>query len=242
MNFRVINQAIINLLGASAAGRYRVVGYEGQGKDAREVKGNRREVQSYFQQGDFSKSRGRTRGAAQHEMTFTIGLTVSAAARCNLAIINQQTPPPTKDQIAGALAALSDAAYQADLLMDELSEIVYQILRDARNFDLGLPVGTVSEPWIDALRKDPPQPVGELVTLTGTLQFSCSTSEEVLGDVGVLATDGISIGLDLVEGDGLVKAGVDVRFVTVGVNGQLVDKTTGALITDSSGAAIIVSP
>lgn len=240
MHFRTINQAIINLLGASAGGRFRVVGYEAQGKDAREVKHNKREVQSYFTQGDFPKSRG-SRRSGQHDMTFTIGLTVSASARCNLAIINQQTPPPTKDQISGALAALTDAAYEADKLIDELYEIVYQILRDARNYDLGLSRGIVTDSWVDAIRKDQPVPQGELVTLTGTVQFTCSTSEAVTGDTGVLATDGISVGLDLVEGDDTIKAGVLVRRVIIGADGQIRDLDTGAVIYDlETGAPIIL--
>lgn len=205
MNFRVINKAIIKLLGDSAAGRFRVVGYEAQGKASQEVKGNNREVQSYFAQGDFARSAGRTRGSAKHAMTFTLGFTVSSPAKVNLSVINREGA--TKEQVAGALSAMLDAAYCADLLFDELADIAYQILRDSRNYDLGLPIGTVTDGWVAHIHKDPPAPNGELVTLTGTMVYTCATDEAVTGDTGTVPTEGVTTRIDM-PGDDVQQTGI----------------------------------
>lgn len=191
MNFRTINAAIISILGAAAASRFTVTGYAPQGRAASEVRGSKRNVQSYFSQGDFPKSSGRAHGSTKHLMSFTLGLTVSAAASVNLTAINN--PASTPQQITTALAAMQDAAFVADELMDELFELVYQILMDGRNTDLGLPIGTVTDCWLGALKKDGPIPQGALVVLTGEAHFSCSTSEEILGDEGVLETEGVTV-------------------------------------------------
>lgn len=195
MRFRLVNAAIIKLLGDSAAGQYRVVGYKGQGKAAKEVKDSDRVVQSYFSTGNFSTSSGRPHGATQHAMVFTIGLSVSAAARINLSVIND--PNANAGQVTAALTELQEAAYRADLLMDELADIVYQVLMHGPNCDLGFPVGTITNRWIDQIQKDPPAPSGELVVLTGTVQFSCATSEAVTGVVLVPAEDVPVVGVAL---------------------------------------------
>lgn len=180
MNFRVVNAAIIKLLGDSAASRYRVIGYQKQGADASGVRGDNRSVQSYFSTGDFANSARR-----QNELTFTIGLSVSAASRLDLAVINN--PASTTQQITAAMSAMQDAAYCADVLIDELADIVYQILMDGNNYDFGLSVGTVSSRQVSTIRKDPPLPAGSLVTLTGAIELRCRVSEDVGGAVPVAA-------------------------------------------------------
>lgn len=207
MNFRIVNQAIINILGAAADSRFKVVGYAGQGSDVSEFKGNSRTVQSYYTFGSFAKSSGRQCGTTQHGMTFTIGLTCSSPARVNLAVLTQEGA--TAGQRAAALAAKQDADYLADLAIDELFEMVYQILMDARNVDLGLSKGTVTGRWIGEMQKDPPVPQGELVTVTGTVTFTCSTDETVTGDPGtpVEPGGGITVNIDIV-GDDTERTGV----------------------------------
>lgn len=206
MNFRVVNQAIIDTLGASAAGAFQVVGYRRQVKSAEEVKGAKRMVQSYYAAGDFPKSAGRQTGPVQHNMVFSIGLTVSAAAKVDLAAIN--TPGAPEASISSALSALQEGAAEADLLFDELTDLVYQILMDGRNFDLGLTKGTISKRWVDNIRKDAPTPEGRLVVLTGTIQYSCNTVEQITGDTGT-AGGIISTVVDI-DGDDTEKTGVEV--------------------------------
>jgi hypothetical protein len=204
MNFEVVTAALIRTLGTAAQGRFEVIGYRRQGADAAELD---RRVQVYYSAGEFPKSAGRQTGAAQHRMTYNVDLSVSAATQVNLSIINSPSATPT--QIAAALAAMQDAAYRADLLMDELTRTVYQILMDGRNFDLGLKVGTVSSRWVDSMRKDDPQPNGVLVVLTGRIQYSCQTVEDVVGDKGLLATGGIRTVIDI-AGDDIERTGVEV--------------------------------
>jgi len=204
MNFQIVKKAIVDTLGAAAEGRFTVVGYQGQGQDARESK-DRPTVQVFFSQGNFPKSRGAQYGDVQHAMIYAIGVTASAAAKCNLAAINMADALPT--QKAAALAAARDASSIADDLWDDTAAAVRNILMDPRNADLGLRVGLVSDRWVDAISKEDPLPQGELVLLNGTVQFSCQTVEPVGGEVSKPAVGGVSTVLDLV-GDNVEKTGV----------------------------------
>lgn len=206
MNFRIIKQAIVDVLGAAAANRFQVIGFQRQTKDAEEVKGNNRLIQVWYSGGDFSRSSGRQTGPSQHKSSFKIGLTVSAPANVNLSAINSPSASPA--QIAAALAGLQESAYEVDTQYDELLGIVYQILMDGRNFDLQLEKGMVSSRWIDSMRKDDPQPNGSLVVLTGIINYSCNTVEEVVGDTGV-ACKVISTVVDIKDDD-VEKTGVEV--------------------------------
>lgn len=206
MNFRVINKRLIALMGDSAAGRYTVTGYRRQGKDATESRGSKRNIQTFFQKGNFPKDSGRFLGATDHHMNFVMVLTVSAPCQANLAAINN--PQATAEQITTALAGMRDASFLADESMDELYDIAYQILMDARNFDLGLGRGVIADRWVAELEKDDPLQQGALVTLTGRLTYTCRTTEEITGDVPVLADSVLDLGLDFSEGDDLVKAGI----------------------------------
>ena len=212
MNFRIINQAIIQTLGNAAAGRFQTIGYETQGVAASEIKGNLRTVQSYYSKGDFPKGAGRQRGSKKHTIDYTLGFYVSSAAKVDLGIINREGA--TQGQIANALAAFQDGAYAADLLFDELVDIVWNILNDGRNYDLGLPVGTISDTWVDSVRKDPPVPKGSLVTLTGEMHLSLSTQEEVTGDTGIPMTGGVDVKIQMPGDD------VQQTDITVIVEGE----------------------
>lgn len=203
MNFRVINRKLIELLGGAAAGRFMVTGYRAQADSAAATKNNNRSVQVYYSDGRFTGSTT----APQHKITYAIGLTVSAPTRVDLGIIN--TPGATPEQIANALSQMSNAAQVADELFDELAELVYQILMDLQNFDLNLPIGTISNRWINSINKDAPVPAGSLVTLTGVVEYTCQTCEIITGEVGVApVADGyINTVLDQI-GDDVEKAGV----------------------------------
>lgn len=206
MNFRAVNKAIIALLGTSAAARFTVTGYEAQGVAASEVRGKKRNVQSFFTQGVFPKGSGRAYGATDHYMTFTLGFTVSAAATCNLSIINSD-PPANAAAITAALAAMQDAAAVAGDSMDELFDLVYQILMDARNIDLGLPIGTVTDRWVGTIKKDSPMPMGTLLVLTGEAHYTCRTCEAITGDAGAVMTGGVDASIEM-PGDEIQQTGV----------------------------------
>lgn len=202
MAYRVVTAALINILGFYVPEGISVIGYRRQVKSSE----TRRTIQVFYSSGDFPKSAGRQTGPAQHNMTFSIGLTVSAPAKVDLSVINN--PSSTPAQISAALLALQEGAAVADNLFDELAEIVYQILMDGNNFDLGLPVGSVSKRWVENMRKDTPAPEGALVVLTGVVQYSCNAAEDILGAIGT-AGGIISTVVDI-DGDDVEKTGVEV--------------------------------
>lgn len=182
MNFRTIKTNIVNLLAAAEVGRFVTIGFQRQGSSANIAKGNNRTVQVYFQNGDFPKNKGRLTGPVQHDITYIIELTTAAPAKVDLSVLDNLGSTPA--QKSSALAAMKESAEEADNLFDELAEIVYQILMDARNIDLGSSF-TVANRWIPNIRKDDPLNRGELVTLTGTMSLTCSIDEQVTGDTPV---------------------------------------------------------
>lgn len=204
MNFRTIKEALVLLLGSEAAGRYRTIGYQEQGQSAEEVLGVLRSVQVFYTRGAFPKNAGSINGPTEHEITFTLDLTVSAPSEGPLSVLND--PGATPAELIAAIAAFREAADVADYYFDEFADILYQIIMDARNQDLGLPLPEVPPPdpdnrlkriadrWIGSIDKNPPQPRGEYVILTGTMQLTCSIDEQVLGDEGI-AGDEIDVSI-----------------------------------------------
>ncbi|MCP4745037.1 MAG: hypothetical protein GY874_02695 [Desulfobacteraceae bacterium] len=181
MNFRVIKHSLINkVLGPAAAGRFHTVGYQRQSSAAQQNIGNERSVQVFYAAGEFSRSAGRINGAKQHEAVFRIEMTVGAAARVNLSAINDPSAKPA--QIAAALANYHNASSLADNALDELIDIIYGIVMDARNVDLGLAKGILSERRINQVQKDDPLPRGEYVVLTGAMNLSCRCVEQPCGE------------------------------------------------------------
>lgn len=208
MQFRTIKNALVDLLAANAAGRFRVVGAQSQGVSASEIKGVKRAVQVFYSVGKFPGSAGGY-GSRTHTMMFTVGLYVSAAAKADLSAIN--TVGATHQQVSAALAALQESSAVADLLWDELAEIVFQIISDGKNQNLGLPIGNVASLWISDIVKEDPVPAGSLVALEGRVVVSLNTSEDVTGDTPTVASD-ITTALSIF-GDGVQKTGVTVGSV-----------------------------
>jgi len=210
MNFITIKNSITNILGLAESGRYRTVGFQRQTRAAEEVKGNNRQVTVFFSRGDFPKSSGRNTGPVQHDITYRIELIVSSAAKMDLSIINN--PSSTPEQKAVALAAAHEAAALADELMDELWSIIYQILMDGRNVDMGLSVGTVANRWIDSFQKDEPRTRGKFVVLTGIGILTLRTGEQVSGDTGA-------------PGANIINTTFDIKDNIPGIAGVWIDNT-----------------
>jgi len=182
MIFRQLKSNLIDILGAAELGRYRTIGYQRQVKAASEALDNSRLVQVYYSSGEFPRSAGRSYGSVQHDITFNVDLTVSRAAEGDLSVITN--PMSSQAQIAAALIAFNEASGLADESLDELADIIFSVLMDARNIDYGLPVGSVSNRWIDRISKDNPEPRGEYVILTGSLRLTCRAVENIAGDTG----------------------------------------------------------
>lgn len=182
MYFRTVKKAIKDLLNDKSLGNFHVVGYQKQNKSSDEVLNSDRLVQVYFSDGAFPKSAGRMRGPKTHDLKISIDLTVSAKAQADLSALESTTASELQKSIA--LMGIKDAAEIADDKMDELIDRVYQILMDARNFNLGLEVGELSSRWIDRITKDTTIEYGDLIVKTSNLEYSCRVQEYVYGDEG----------------------------------------------------------
>ena len=175
MAFRAIKQALINTLGANAAGNFAVEGYQRESHAAEEIWALPH-VSVYYKRGAFPKGRGSMQNA-QHEMTFPVDIIVAVPSSIDLSVI--ASPTATQQQLATALAANVPAAVAADALWDLTLEYVYQILKDpAITGTLG---GIIANPWLDELNKTEGPAMGELYTLAGSINFTCSAPEYTTG-------------------------------------------------------------
>ena len=208
MNFRKIKLSITdNVLGPAEAGRYRTIGYQKQNTDIEDVLGNNRTVQVFFSSSDFPKNASSLQGPFKHEMSYRIELAVAEDSAVNLAALKDENA--TDADREKAWKSFVEAGDSADESFDELAGIVFQVIMDARNIDLGLPVGDVSDRWVGQIRKDEPEPTGEYVMLTGAMMLTCSTSEEAEGDPGVTVAAIIDTTVDI-DGDDVERGGVTV--------------------------------
>jgi hypothetical protein len=222
MNFRTIRDALVTLLGSEAAGRFVTIGYQKQGQAASELLDSDRNVQVYYSAGLFPESKSSTNGPTQHDMTFNLDCMVSKRAEVDLSVL--ENPASTDLQRATALAATRTASDLANQSLDELFDIVYQIIMDARNLDLGLPDNVASR-WVPSIAKDPPIPAGEYCVLTGILQLTCSMDEQVEGLTPEVATDGI-------DTDYLINDELEAQAGVINEHTFLVDDETGDLLVD----------
>lgn len=190
MNFRTLKKNLTEILGCAANQRFRVVGYQQQGSGASEFIGDKRRVQVFAGSGVFSKGKGSQSGPVQHEPTFRIVLTVSAPSKGDLTVINN--PESNGQQVAAAIAQFQNAAEGADESFDELFDIVYQILMDGRNRDIGTdgPPFIVGDRWISSWSKDEPINAGEYVAITGSIELDAQVVETITGDEGKSAGTG----------------------------------------------------
>jgi hypothetical protein len=229
MNFQIVRDALITLLGSEAAGRYRTIGYQKRAQSADEVKDLNKSVQVFYRDGDFPKSGGSTDGPTKHDMLFRLELTVSKAAIGPLSVLDN--PASTAPELAAAIAGFQDASYLADQSLDQMWDDIYQVLMDARNIDLGMNMYLGSR-WVDSFRKDPPIERGELVVLTGNAQLTCTIDEQVGGDPGVVATDGIDLELEINE-EPHRQAGVreeQIHVLDRASGDYVIDRNTGKLV------------
>jgi hypothetical protein len=206
MNFEVLQANLITILGDAAAGRYRVAGFQPQGTDAEEFLDNSRLVSVFYSEGQFSKRSGGISGPIMHEAIFRLEFFVTKSAEGDLAVIDDDLSTPA--EIQTALANIKSAEKLADESWNELVGIVYQILMDARNRDLGMTRGTIADRWLNNVRKERPAEIGvargvlgsKFVALTGSLDLICTLDEPILGDTGV-AGQIYNTTLDLADDD-----------------------------------------
>jgi hypothetical protein len=194
MQFRVVRDALRRLLANQAAGAFTVIGLQKAGKSPEDV-ANGCLVEVFFQRSAFPKNAGAMAGPNRHDLTFQINLTVSKASVADVAVL--EDPDATATQMAASLGDMKESGVLADDALDELFEVVYQIVMDARNMDLGLDDGIVSSRWISELIKEEPVAGGNYTVITGSVLFTCSVSEDVLGYRGTTVTPLIDVNLEL---------------------------------------------
>ena len=180
MKYRAVKHKIVDLLSSLAAGRYQVIGNRKQSKHSDGVKDNSRMVQVYYTQGNFPKNAGGMYTDKAHDTTYDIVLTASAAARGDIAILDD--PNSTAEQKAQAIKYIREASETADELIDELTDIIYQIMMDARYDNLLFSKQIISNRWIETIQKDNNLEKGDLVVKTVLLKYTCRVMETVTGD------------------------------------------------------------
>lgn len=169
MNFIAIKAGIVAILVAAAAGQYEVVGAQRQREGSQDIN-QKKKVAVYFLDDEFDVNSGSPNGDVQSDPTYQIELKVSEKGK-----INDVNDP----------ASLESAEFIADTQLDLFFDLIYQILMDARNMDLGLTVGTISNRFIKTIKKGKISSDGETVVIVGTMNLTCRTAESVSGDVGV---------------------------------------------------------
>lgn len=215
MQFEILKQSIINnILVPGEAGRYVTVGYQRQRESAEVINGNR-QVTLYFSESAMPKAAGQAYGDVMHDVAFKVELAIASPAEVDLSVLNDENA--TANEKATALRQISEAGVIADQEMDELIRIVYQILMDARNEQMGLTppenrpnLKLVSGRWIDQISKDTPIPDGEYLMLTASMRLTCRIEEAITGDDLVDFGNKIfNVDLDL-SGDDVEKTGVQI--------------------------------
>ena len=200
MQFEKIKESIINnVLGPAEAGLFRTVGYQKQTEDAVDMKDEDRVVQVFYSAGQFPQNASSINGPYQHEMSFRVELSVAKAAEVDVATLTN--PGSTDAQRAIAMQAFVESSDLADVAWDELFRIVYQILMNATNIDLGLDKGEVADRWVNQVKKDEPITDGEFAVITGSMVLTCSSKEPALGDTGTIGAKGIGVKIDIKDDD-----------------------------------------
>lgn len=198
-----VKAALVATLGANALGRWTTVGYAAQSVAAEGTLNNLRRVTVYYGSGAFPESRSpRVPGPWRHDMTFRVGLLVSADAKADLSVLDNAGSTPV--QRAAALTAALAAAHRLDSLWDELASLVYDVLMRPSNLDLGgLPL---ADRWVGGVRKGEVEEHGSLVVLGGTIDYTCAAYEVA---TGVTPVAGESVDLSVTVSGDITGAAVD---------------------------------
>ena len=208
MEFRKIRDALQRLLIQNAGSEFNVITAQKRGKSGDEVADTSRLVEIYYNRGGFPKSGGGLLGPKKHDMTFRLDFTVSKATEGKTSVI--EDPGSSAAEVSRALADMKNSMVLADESIDELFDIVYQILMDARNVDFGLPIGVVTNRWVTDLTKNEPLELGNATMITGSAVLTCTATEPVDGYEGVTVDEPVMDSTLEIETDLPGKAGVQV--------------------------------
>ena len=208
MAFRAVKANLTQILGDASGGQWDTVGYQRQVDAAKQVGDTGRSVQVFYQSSSFPESSSGYRSEVVHVATYGLELTIAASARGDINELLDTAE--TDEERAAALSAFRDAADLADEALDEFFDAIYQVIMDARNYDLGMQPGEIADRWITELRKDEPVPHGAQVILTGRATMTVRIAEDVLGEDGVPG-ELIDLGV-LINEDDTPRSGVQIDY------------------------------
>lgn len=215
MQFQKLKESIIaNVLVPAESGRYVTVGHQRQRDSAEVINGNS-QVTLYFSEGDMPRAPAQAYGDVMHDVAFMVELTVATTAEIDISVLEDENS--SANERAKAIRAISEASVLADERMDELINVVFQVLMDARNEQMGLNppaerpnLKMVANRWIDQIRKDNPAQDGEYFILTASMRLNCRVGEFITGaDLPAPPEDGAVFDSDTsLGGDDVAKQGV----------------------------------
>lgn len=201
MKFQEVKSNIVSILSAAEAGRYITVGSQKQSKGATENE-NLPRVVVFLQSDSFPKSSSNYQVNKQSEADFVIEFTVIEFTEVDLSVLNN--PAATPAQLSAALSAAKVASDRADDAMDQVFSDVWNVIMDALNYDLGLPVGEVTDRFIDSFQKGDVLKEGQYVALSAQCRLTCNINEEVNGDTGTpIVSNDTTINIDEDQGDNM---------------------------------------
>ena len=187
MQFEIAEQSILdNVLGPAESGRFITIGGKRQ-RDSAEAINDKRKVMVIFDEGDFPEGGGAQYGPVRHDMTFDVMLVEATPAKADLSVLNDENASASDK--AEALRQMAEPSIEANRNMNEFIRIVWQILMDLRNDQMGMVppdnrpnLKLVSNRWISNISKGDPVPEGEFVVLTASMKLTLTVEENITGD------------------------------------------------------------
>lgn len=194
MDFRVLTDSVINLLGDASQGEYKVLGYEPFPQDASAYKGKNRTVRVFYPGGSFSNQSSEQ---YDHDFELKVEMCVTADAETDLdALLNGDS---TQQELAYAMGSMRDSADVANRQFDELLDLVFNVLASPGNKWLGLDKYRVKKASILDTKKNRLLPFGEHAVLTGWITLGIQMVETATG--GAVPTKQTAMSLTLESGE-----------------------------------------
>lgn len=186
MVFEDLRDSIEALLLANQSTYFRTIGEEKQAPDAREALGNLRFVEVFFNEGD--QGSGSTETLAVHDVKYQLVFTVSATATADTSVLEKDSGA-TAEQKAAALLASTAGTRIAGQSMDAFYRMVWQIIMDPVNKDLGLAKYTVGKRVLSGFKKGSPVDHGNIVTIMAIADLTANVDEVATGATPTTAVE-----------------------------------------------------
>ena len=186
MVFEQLRDSIEALLLANQSTYFRTIGEEKQAPDAREALGNLRFVEVFFSEG--TRGKGSTKQETEHDVKYQLIFTVSAAATADISVLEKDSGA-TAPQKAAALLASTAGSRIAGKSIDALYRMIWQIIMDPVNEDLGLDKYTVGNWELNNFKKFSPVDHGKLITIMASADLTATVTEKATGATPTTAVE-----------------------------------------------------